>query len=237
MEDIHIKEKNILQLRCHIKESLLQSFKIDDRNSIQAITIEVVENLIGLYDYYILDNYLKCNINSKIKVSLSRRMTSSGGKTIFYKKGNTKEFEIRISLTILEEYINSDYKGKICGIEGKDVIDGLILIIEHELCHVIEFSAYGTSNCKGRRFKSMAWKLFRHGTSTHEIISKKSSSDKNSINIGEEVSFEHRGEIYFGIIYRINKRATVMVKDPKGQYKDKKGNTFNKWYVPLNMLR
>lgn len=237
MESLHIEEKNILQLRPVIKKALLKTFRIKEVNSSNVITVKAVEELISLYDYYLLNNYIKHNIPNGIKVSLSSRMTSAGGKTIFTKRSNENNFEIRISLTILQEYINSGYKGKICGISGEDVIDGLMLIMEHELCHVLEFSTYGNSSCKGRRFKGIAWKLFRHGTSTHEITSKKDSMDINTIIIGQGVTFNYKGILYSGLVTSINKRATVMVKDPKGQYKDKKGNTFNKWYVPLTMLK
>lgn len=237
VEILHIEDKNILQLRKVIKETLIENQEIYDINGINSVTVEAIEELIRLYDFYVLDDYVKNNIEDGIKVSLSNRMTSAGGKTIFYKKRNTKDFEIRISLVILQAYIDSSYKGKICGIEGNDVIDGLMLIMEHELCHVLEFSAYGTSNCKGRRFKAMAWKLFRHGASTHEVTSNKGLKEGATIMIGQEVTFMYKGNAYSGVVANINKRATVMVKDPKGQYKDKKGNTFNKWYVPLTMLK
>lgn len=237
MESLHIEDKNIQQLRKIIKDTLIRNLKIKDIHSLSAINIETIKEVIELYDFYVLNGYVKNNIKSGIKVSLSRRMTSAGGKTIFLKKGNSKEFEIRISLAILKEYIDSNYKGKICGVDGADVIDGLMLIMEHELCHVLEFSAYGASNCKGRRFKAMAWKLFRHGTSTHEVISQKSSQGVSNIRVGQKVAFIYKGNSYSGVVAGINKRATVMVKDSKGQYKDKKGDTFNKWYVPLTMLK
>lgn len=237
MESLHIEDKNILQLRRDIKGSLIRNLGIKEVHSISAVNLETIKEIIDLYDYYVLNNYVKNNIQDGIKVSLSRRMTSAGGKTIFMKKKNSREFEIRISLIILQEYINSNYKGKICGVEGNDVIDGLMLIMEHELCHVLEFSAYGTSNCKGRRFKAMAWKLFRHGASTHEVFSQKHLKDESNIRVGQQVVFIYKGNSYSGVVAGINKRATVMVKDPKGQYKDKKGNTFNKWYVPLTMLK
>lgn len=237
MESLHIEDKNILQLRKVIKDTIIRNLRIKDVHSLSAVSLETIKEAIDLYDSYVLNDYVKKNIKDGIKVSLSKRMTSAGGKTIFLKKGSSKEFEIRISLSILKEYIDSNYKGKICGVHGEDVLDGLMLIMEHELCHVLEFSAYGTSNCKGRRFKAMAWKLFRHGTSTHEVISQKSSQGISNVRVGQKVSFIYKGDSYSGVVAGINKRATVMVKDSKGQYKDKKGDTFNKWYVPLTMLK
>lgn len=237
MENLFVEQKNIGNLRRKIKKSLNIGYEGNGPYGIELITVEVIEKLIELYDYHVLENFLKNHLREKIKVSLSKRMTSSGGKTIFYKNHKGKSFEIRISLNILEEYIKVNYSKKICGIKGNDVMDGLMLILEHELCHVIEFTLYKKSSCKGREFKALAWRLFRHSSSYHEITQGKVEKDNINILKGQQVYFEYKGKEFFGIIANINKRATVMVKDPRGQYKDKNGNTFNKWYVPLNMLK
>lgn len=237
MKGLNIQDKNIIYFRKIIKETLIEDFNIYDNNNLHIITVELINQLIKLYDYYILDGFIQEYIKNGIKTSLSKKMTSAGGKTIFLNNKNIKEFEIRISLAILEKYALSNCKGKICGIEGQDILDGLMLIIEHELCHVLEFAVYDTSSCKGHRFKKIAWKLFRHSATTHDVLNKLESDSLITVKVGQNVYFEYHGKIHTGIVSNITKRATVMVLDSKGRYKDKHGNTYNKWYVPLKMLK
>ncbi len=54
------------------------------------------------------------------------------------------------------------------------------------------------------------------------------------IRIGVDFTFE--GKKMSGILYNINKRATVMVRDKNGQYSDKKGTRYTKYYVPLSQF-
>ena len=56
------------------------------------------------------------------------------------------------------------------------------------------------------------------------------------LHVGSKVSFNMENRKLKGIIYRITKRATVMVKDKKGQFADKNGNSYSKYYVPLQNL-
>ena len=54
---------------------------------------------------------------------------------------------------------------------------------------------------------------------------------------GDFASFEYEGQFYKGVINRITKCATVMVKDPKGKYLDSKGNQYIKYYIPISQLK
>ena len=54
---------------------------------------------------------------------------------------------------------------------------------------------------------------------------------------GVEIISTYEDKVVIGIINRINKRATVMVKNNKGQYVDNKGNRYIKYYVSLGALK
>lgn len=237
MKELIIKEKNIVQARKFIRENLISQLNITKDYGIEIVTEYSIKTLVKLYDKYVLDNYIRDLLCNDIKVSVSNRMTSSGGKTIYTKKDKLCTYEIRISANILKKFLEEENKKKICGIEGHDILDALMLILEHELCHVLEFSVYGNSSCKQRRFKALAWKLFRHTTSYHEISTTSTMSMiNNEVKIGEKVKFFHKGIDYEGIVTNINKRATIMVEDKNGTYKDSKGINYTKWYVPVNMI-
>lgn len=239
--EVKIKEKNILLTREKIKEeffSLISTkYREDDIGSF--ITSENINLLIKLYDINFLDNYLNNNLERNLKVSISNRMTRSAGKTIFKRYGAVLSCEIRVSIYLLSLIDERKSSVKICGIETSDVLEGLMLILEHELCHIIEFLLHGNSNCKAKRFKIMAWKLFRHTTSYHEILSyNKKINNCKSLNIrkGDKIKFIHRKIEYIGIVVNINKRYTVMVEDISGIYEDKYGVKYNKWYVPIDLI-
>jgi len=167
-------------------------------------------------------------------------MSSAGGKTIYKKNKNNVTFEIRVSMKILNNFYKISSEKRVSGIIVKDPIDALQIILEHEICHLIEFYYFGNSNCKGARFKKLSIDIFSHKTIYHELPTDKkiamTKQSKNSIRVGDNVSFIFKTKIYTGIVANITKRATVMVKDNKGLFSDKNGQRFTKWYVPLNNL-
>ncbi|MEG1255635.1 hypothetical protein [Clostridium sp.] len=238
MNDYQKREKKIKESRQWIKSTFCSRCKVYEFNNLSNITIENIDMLVKLYDYYIFHGHLSNSLDNNIKISLSSRMTSSGGKTIFTKTYKETNYEIRVSRKILEIFIEDDQSKVICGIEGNDVIDALMLILEHELCHVLEFSSYGNSNCKRQRFKDMAYNIFGHKSSYHEILKNPSNTNKEiCFRKGQVVNFIYKGKCIEGIIANINKRATIMVKDIEGNYKDSNGISYVKWYIPLCMLR
>ncbi|MEG2288495.1 MAG: hypothetical protein RSA29_06110 [Clostridium sp.] len=226
-------DEEIIRLRSIIKNLYCHGCKVIKMNDINNITIHNILVLLKLYDNYIFKDNLSNLIDSNIKISLSNRMTSSGGKTIFNKISNIQRYEIRISMRILEKFISDNKNKVICGIEGKDVIDALMLILEHEICHVLEFSIYGNSNCRGDIFKIIAYDIFKHKSSYHEILKDSSKIiSENYFKKGQIVNFIYKNKKYEGVIKNINKRATVMVKNGEDIYE----SNYTKWYVPLNLL-
>ncbi len=241
MDKFLYQKEEFKKIRREIKNEFCSTYKICETNIIIILTLENISRLINLYDDYVFSGYIGNSIENGIMVSISNRMTSSGGKTIFLRRGSHFSYEIRISKKIIENFIEGDEEKLICGIVGEDALDALMLILEHELCHVLEFSLYGNSNCKANRFKNISYNLFGHKSSYHEILKSRNQRDKNTsknyhFTKGQTVRFPYKNNMYSGVITNINKRATVMVKDPKGSYKDSNNVKYTKWYIPLEML-
>lgn len=241
MEEFLYNKDEFEKIRREIKNEFCSINKIYETNNIIILTIENISRLINLYDYCVFNGYIRNSIKNGISVSISNRMTSSGGKTIFSRKGTKFCYEIRISKRIIENFIKDHEEKLICGIVGRDALDALMLILEHELCHILEFSLYGNSNCKANRFKNISYNLFGHKSSYHEILKSKNQRDKKisktyHFTKGQTVRFLYKRNLYSGVITNINKRATVMVKDPNGSYKDSNNVKYTKWYIPLGML-
>ena len=58
---------------------------------------------------------------------------------------------------------------------------------------------------------------------------------KFGIKVGDQVRFRLDGAQYAGIVNRITKRATVLVKDPQG-VRHSDGNRYATFYVPVELL-
>jgi hypothetical protein len=130
-----------------------------------------------------------------------------------------------------------DRSKSVGGIEVNSKLDSLILVFEHELCHVIEFLIYKKSDCSKQVFKDIIYNLFGQHETTHKLVSEKEANyQKYKLLVGNRVLFNYEGKEIYGIINRINKRATVMSPSQYGKYVDKSGQHYTKYYVPLSGL-
>lgn len=201
-----------------------------------------IDILYNLYDEIFFNSWFKHNFKGKIKFTLSRQLKRAAGNTKVMKKfeqlrPEDVEFQIKISINHLVNFDKVDRDKHVGGIEVKNKLDSLMLVLEHELCHVIEFLIYKESNCKKERFKNLIYNIFGHNETTHGLVSIKEANYKDyGFLVGDEIKFIYNDILMDGIISRINKRATVMTKNEQGKYIDKKGQRYAKYYVPLNVL-
>ena len=82
----------------------------------------------------------------------------------------------------------------------------------------------------------MAYSVFGHTEYVHKMLTTdKLAVLEQGIGLGTKVRFSLKGQEYQGFVNRITKRATVLVKYPKGHlYND--GNKYKKYLVPLGDL-
>lgn len=229
-QEIGIKTKQMYEQI--IKES--KNFKEGNFTKFSANDLKY---LFELYDFYFFDNFFNKNYNEKISFRLSKRMTKSGGQTVYRKHSDTYEISLSITL-IFQNY--SDTVGEIVvnGIVCQDRLEATMRILEHEIIHLFEWILFGSSSCSGKRFKQFCYNIFNHTDIKHQLItSVERAYKKFNLRVGDKVEFEFDGQTRSGIIYRINNRATVMVEASKGLYKDSKGRRYSKYYVPIDSLR
>ncbi len=235
-------EKRVVQKRCEIYGLLIQQSKNIKSGIIKSISTSDMKLLYELYDMVFFGNWFKDNFKGELRFSLSRRMTKSAGMTLCPKNiGKVKQeeivIEIRMGVDFFFQYDLVEGSKTVCGIKTENSLHALQLVFEHELCHVIEFILFNFSSCSGERFGSIANNVFGHTESSHKLPTHKwIASEKLGLHIGDAVTFTFEGIKMNGIIYAINKRATVMVKNPNGVLADKNGNRYSKYYIPLNML-
>lgn len=228
--------------RQEIAKILMQQSSNINSGAITTISTADLNSLFLLYDQIFFENWFKESFKGKMKFSLSRRMTKSAGLTRCPKnvdkiKPEELTIEIRIGVDFFLQYGLVKGSKTVCGVKTNNSLEALQLVFEHELCHVIEFIHFKRSSCKGKRFKVIANNLFGHTESYHKLpTSKQIANQKLGLRIGDTVKFNYEGKKLKGIIYNINKRATVMVRNSKGPLIDNKGNRYSKYYVPLTLL-
>ncbi len=209
---------------------------------ISQISSSDIELLFKLYDEIFFNHQISQNFKGKLKFSLSTRLTKTAGKTLYYKNiGQSKlgeqMIEIRMGTGFFFKYNEIEGEKTVGGIATTNALQALQLVFEHELCHVIEFMSFKNSNCSQTRFKTMANNMFGHTESCHKLPTvKQIAQQKYGLKIGDMVRFNFDGRRLEGVLYNINQRATVMVRDKKGTHVDKKGNRYTKYYVPIALL-
>ena len=226
------------------QQVFIQSKQIKTGN-FQVVSNDDVKLIFELHDTYFFDNYFKENkVTEKMAFDFSKKMTSAGGKLMYYKVTNKNPIQFRIRISaylIFNSFKNNSTKTKtvnLAGFETKNRLEALMHVIEHEIIHLIEFLAFNDSSCKKDNFKKLANSIFGHTAFTHQLLTGKMEALKEyDLKIGDWVSFSFDGRYYKGIIHRITKRATVMALDKNGIYKDAKGNRFTKYYILLKYLK
>jgi hypothetical protein len=227
-----------------IRDQLLGKSRTVQTPNFGRIHSEDLRYLFGSYDQSFFQHELARRLGAgQISFRLSRRLTSSAGKTTRRTirrrmREPTVEFEICVSATLLfQTFQDVDRPVTVTGISCRDRLDALQRIFEHELIHLIEMLLWTQSNCAAPRFQSIAERFFGHKEHTHQLITQRERAfAKFGLKVGDRVSFRFEGRHHEGILNRVTRRATVLIEDPRGQrYSD--GKTYAKFYVPLSQLK
>jgi hypothetical protein len=225
----------------HIRAAVLSKSKYIDDPNFTTIHPADLELLFAEYDDKFFDGQIRKTLGTvPLHFGLSKRMTSSGGKTAHYTgRADEKQwYEISVSTTILFGCFGGDDHRPIAasGIVCRDRLNALQRVMEHELVHLVEMLLWDKSSCAKPRFHSITLRFFGHTENRHQLITPKEKAIvKYGIKPGMAVRFRCDGVEHNGVVNRINNRATVLVEDRKGQrYSD--GKHYTKFYVPVQML-
>jgi len=201
------------------------------------------------YDSEFFDGFLQDMLTERdfppVSFRLSKRMTSAAGATIYRRlpatSGETNAYKSRFELVIAIDLLFQQFKSPdrtvhVNGLECSDRLEALQRVFEHELTHMLELMVWKSSSCKKCRFHKMARHIFGHTEFTHQLITRKElARSERNIQVGNKVAFEFHGLRYEGIVTRITKNATVLVKSTEGiLYTD--GIRYSKYYVPISEL-
>lgn len=219
---------------------LVKSQNIDG-GMIKRISPEDLSLIFELYDRAFFSNGIKEHLKKPMAFSFSKRMTRSAGMTLFRRSRDKKgdpHIEIRISLNHIGLFGAREREKTVGGIAAKDSLTALMLVMEHEMCHVYEWLVSGKSSCSKAPYKILVKGLFGHDQSTHGLVSfKEVAKDQLGLVPGNCYSFLYHDKPMIGLLNKINKNAVMMVPDAKGPYRDQKGQRYIKFYVKPSALR
>jgi len=242
IKELNYSRPEIVKKRNTIRNAFIIESKSVKTGNIQSMSNADLKILFDLYDKEFFNDYFSRSFKGALIFSLSTRMTSSAGKTIYSRhlkllREAEETYEIRMGIKFFYQYYKVERDKIVSGINTKDSLEAFQIVFEHELCHLIELHLYKESSCKKLRFKTMVYGMFGHTDVYHQLPNQKEIISKEyGLLIGQKVSFLSEGRKYTGFIHKINKRATVMVKDSKGTYRDRDGNAYSKWYVQFGQL-
>jgi hypothetical protein len=232
----------IRQKRAEVARGLIAVSPNVKGQKITRIAPSDLKILFELYNEIFFENRFFQSFGGQMKFSLSRRLTRSAGKTLCPKNiGRMKPeevvIEIRMGVDFFFDFDEVKSEKKVNGIPCRNALEAFQLVFEHELCHAIEFINFHSSNCSRERFTTIAKNLFGHRESYHQLPTTRRIVHENmGLKLGDTVSFMYGNERVKGILYKINKRAIVMVKAKNGTYADQAGTRYQKYYVPVELL-
>ncbi|NLX90981.1 MAG: SprT family zinc-dependent metalloprotease [Firmicutes bacterium] len=239
---IQYTPQEIAEKRAEIRRLLISGSSNINSGEINRIAVSDLELLFEYYDAAFFKGYFRKYFPGKLRFSLSTQMTRNAGKTNYLRnlpglRPEQEDYEIRIGVNFFFNYNKLQRNKAVNGIITKDALEALQLVFEHELVHLIELHCCRKSSCRKERFKTLAKQLFGHLDRYHHLPTEKEiAASRYGFKSGDWVCFSHGGRKQTGIIYRINKRATVMVPDGEGIFQDQQGQKYSKWYVPITAL-
>ena len=242
MINIKYDLKTIDENRSILKDSLISKSENIKSENFKKISERDLHILFELYDEIFLKDWFKQNFKGKIKFILSKQLTRAAGNTRTKKniaqiRNEDIEFEVKISLNHLSNFDKIERTKYVGGIEANSILESLMLVFEHEICHVIEFLVLMKSSCRKKPYKDLIFNIFGQTETTHKLVSvNEVNAHEYGLKLGDKVRFIYNGKFVNGFIQRINKRATVMSPDMHGNYMDKSGKRYKKFYVSLESL-
>jgi len=240
-----LEHVDTLELQRTIGQGLIRESRFLKDPNFQKASNSDLQLLAEMYDHHYFGGALLPWAKSYgLAFRWSSRMTRAGGKTTrtvtVNRRSGAREtnYEIAISSTLLfQTFRDMSRPIKVTGIECRNRLEALQRVMEHEMIHLTEMLVWEDSCCAANRFQNIAYRLFRHTEHRHELITpRERAASEFNVRVGSRVCFQLEGKQYQGIVNRITRRATVLVKDPSGErYSD--GQNYRKFYVPIALLR
>ncbi|HBE69492.1 MAG TPA: hypothetical protein DDW52_15210 [Planctomycetaceae bacterium] len=240
-----VPESQRRQLCYKIARNVLDNSLVMDSPNFTSSAARDLQRMAELYDRAFFGGHcLAIAKHHGMQFRWSKRMTSTGGKTVrtIHTDRATGRQHIRYEIVLSAPLLFQTFSDlqrpiRVTGLLCTNRLQAMQRILEHELIHLVEMVVWGDSCCAASRFQSIAGRLFGHTEHKHDLITQQErAARKFNIRVGSVVQFRHEGTTCIGTVNRITRRATVLVPDRRGQLYDD-GHRYRKYYVPISHLQ
>ncbi len=231
-----VPEKTQFILFTTIYQEMLQNSKFIKSANFEEMAVSDLKKLFELYDKFFFQNYFTDTLGKRISFKFNRRLKSSAGQTKFHMSKGL--FVISFSPDLFFHSFDGENRDiEIGGLKCQDRLEALMRVMEHEMIHLVEFHLTGKSRCAGKQFRTILWNMFGHVERKHKLVTlKEKTLREKDLQIGDMVEFPYKKKILKGLLYRFSNKATVMVQNSNGNLRDKEGNRFSKFLVPIDLI-
>jgi hypothetical protein len=201
------------------RKKIRKELDIDLKNF--KLTKDIIKKLFTIFDKIYFTNFIQEKLdmsNIKIYFDISNKCKNIAGYCKYY---DNKKIGIVFSNKIIEKIHNDEFKNiKISDILCNDIIDVLIVLMEHEITHFILFiyDKYKNDIKSGhnRQFKNIVYNMYRHTKITHELLfgdldkyeeHKKTASD--NIKIGMKIKCNKKA----GTVIKLHPKYIIFIND------------------------
>jgi hypothetical protein len=191
--------------------------------------------MLAAYDQVFFAGYLATR-GDRLSIAGSTRMTRAAGTCTVRKPPRAPALaEVRMGVDFLLRLGDGPFEAN--GLRFDTALEAFLSVLEHELCHAVDFLLYQRLDHHGPNFRALSQGLFGHSRCTHALPTRAQEAAAQGMGVGCWVRFPYERRVLRGLVTRVGKTATVMVPAPRGGYRDDAGTRYVKYTVPLALLR
>ena len=222
--------------RADILRRVLAAFPVLRHAPPPELPGEALPFMLRAYDEVFLNGYLGAQRIAPLCIAASVRMTRAAGTcTIRRPVAGRPQIEIRMGIDFLFRLSEGPFT--VNGLCFDTPLEAFLCVLEHELCHALDFLLRGVFERHGPHFKALSKGLFGHTACTHALPTRAQEAAAAGIGVGQWVTFPYEDKMLHGRVSRVGKTASVMVPDRRGGYADVAGQRYSKFTVPLSVVR
>lgn len=202
---------------------------------VRSILPSTLERMLRNYDRLFFSDALSRAFPG-LRVTLSSRLTSAAGKFVYTRLPGQlpRQTEIRMSSDFLFRLNEGPFD--LNGLCVATPQEAFLVVFEHELCHAAQLALDGRTG-HDARFRALAKGLFGHTDTRHALPTRRLEAAQAGFCVGTMVCFPFEGKLLHGVLSYVGKTATVMVRAPRGAYRDRAGRRYDKYRVPMQLLK
>lgn len=238
--EVSYTPEEIVKKRRAVQEFWMEYFSDRKYNS---LTPQDVHVLFTLYDHHFFQGNIRDGFAGEISFSVSKRMYRTAGqvacsRNYIFLEDEELTIKVTIASIFLENFYLVEREKRVCGVLARTDHEALLLLLEHEICHVILFILRIWEGEHGLMYTTLSENVFGHTSIVHDLPATwEVTKALLDLQAGDKVSFDYKGKVVTGYIHAVVKRAVVLVPSLFGRYQDRDGTQYDKYYVHPSALR